>query len=994
MMALSAQLGKKRFVVYAAVWMLLSTTVWAQMTGEDIAALQKKGAQKGWTFKVGKTIASTRPMNQLCGLTWPDAKGAEALTPAPRPITAKGVLPARWDWREQVPGGFAPVRDQGSCGSCWAFSVVGALECAIRMHDGILVDLSEQWLLGCNTEVFMHDCSGGLYAHNYHIDKGDSCGLSGAVLEADCPYQAKEDVCGCPYTHHYWIREWHYVGSLLSVPPTNDIKQAIYDYGPVCASWQTSKSLIAYKGGVFNDATEEKDKLPDHAIIIVGWDDSQGTSGAWIVRNSWGDDWGMNGYGYVEYGVNMIGYGANYIVYGDPADDLTVAPVTNFSSEGDVVDGFSPVQSTYTLTNSGTAALPWTAETPVWMTATPVSGTLAAGASADVLLAINTTQLENGEQNGKLRFINQDSSAAVERTCKVTVYPPVIAQFNLDADPGWTTTGLWEYGTPTGQGTNNPDPTSGYTGNHVYGYNLDGDYENNLSPVYLTAGPFDFSAYTDIEMHFMRWLGVEESEYDHAFIEVSIDGQDWSTVWGHIGDTLSEAVWTAQSVELSTLVDQQSAVYVRWVMGETDNSIAYCGWNIDDITFRGNSASAEGEGEGATEGEGEGSGEGEGEGATEGEGEGSGEGEGEGATEGEGEGSGEGEGEMCPVDCTSMCDTASIEVKLRDAYTAVYAAAGLTVDTADLDENGMLDLAAAYLLEMVLANSSIHSFCCTRAAWSYNRNAVDVALLALDDGLFTTLSRAVLGDFIAAELTIQGSADGSVLRQILEELGISLRLEEVAGGARQYLAYDGDVDRDGVCNLAEYNAVVTTSVDLLTFVLTAIDPTYADNGGGCFPPCYTAVTVEGEGEGAVEGEGEGEGVAEGEGEATVEGEGEGLAEGEGEGTVEGEGATEGEGEESYHSADQDQNWHIELSELLRVIQFFNSSGYHRFEAGEDGYAPGLAGTEGTPHTSDYNPQDWRIELNELLRLIQFFNSTGYQPNMVTGEDGFAPGKKL
>ncbi|MCX8066045.1 MAG: DUF4397 domain-containing protein [Candidatus Hydrogenedentes bacterium] len=160
-----------------------------------------------------------------------------------------------------------------------------------------------------------------------------------------------------------------------------------------------------------------------------------------------------------------------------------------------------------------------------------------------------------------------------------------------------------------------------------------------------------------------------------------------------------------------------------------------------------------------------------------------------------------------------------------------------------------------------------------------------------------------------------------------------------------------------------------------------------------------------EGEGVVEGEGivEGEGLPEGvvEGEGVPEGvvEGEGAPEGVVEGIVEGEieGAIEGEGEIiTIHSADLNGNNKIELSELLRVIQFFNIQGYHCAlpgEQSEDGYIPGLDGDKSCrPHASDYNPQNWKIELTELLRLIQYFNMNGYYACPGVGEDNFCPGQ--
>lgn len=108
---------------------------------------------------------------------------------------------------------------------------------------------------------------------------------------------------------------------------------------------------------------------------------------------------------------------------------------------------------------------------------------------------------------------------------------------------------------------------------------------------------------------------------------------------------------------------------------------------------------------------------------------------------------------------------------------------------------------------------------------------------------------------------------------------------------------------------------------------------------------------------------------------------------EGEGSV--EGVQEGEINPTVHSGDIDGGYIIDLSELLRIIQFYNSNGYHCDPAGEDGFGPGLGAQNCTPHSSDYSPRDWRIGLSELLRFIQLYNSGGYTP-CDTGEDGFCP----
>jgi len=96
--------------------------------------------------------------------------------------------------------------------------------------------------------------------------------------------------------------------------------------------------------------------------------------------------------------------------------------------------------------------------------------------------------------------------------------------------------------------------------------------------------------------------------------------------------------------------------------------------------------------------------------------------------------------------------------------------------------------------------------------------------------------------------------------------------------------------------------------------------------------------------------------------------------------------------DTYHSADTNKDWSINLSEVIRVVQLFNAREYHCQPGTEDGYAPFEGNKNCTPHKSDYNPQDWKIRLNELLRIIQFFNFPGgsYHPDP-NGEDSYSPG---
>ena len=158
-----------------------------------------------------------------------------------------------------------------------------------------------------------------------------------------------------------------------------------------------------------------------------------------------------------------------------------------------------------------------------------------------------------------------------------------------DTDPGFEMTGDWAFGQPTGQGTQSFDPTSGYTGNNVLGYNLNGDYTDDMPERYLTTTPMDFTGVQDVRVSFQKWLGIETALFDHAAIWVrSEDSNNWTVVWEHnVLENLRTTEWEQVEYDISAVADGKSSVQLRWVMGTTDSLITYPGWNIDDIEFIG-----------------------------------------------------------------------------------------------------------------------------------------------------------------------------------------------------------------------------------------------------------------------------------------------------------------------------------------------------------------------------------------------------------------------
>lgn len=225
------------------------------------------------------------------------------------------------------------MKDQGACGSCWAFGTVGPLESNIRFQDGVEDDLSEQYLVSCNTDGW--GCSGGWWAHDYHWNKiPPSESEAGAVFEAEFPYEGEDVPCSGPYDHPYKLDSWTCIGD--ADPPdcctgdilsTEALKQAIHTHGPISVAVCVGPAFQSYEGGVFE--TDESsycgEDVVNHGIVLVGWDDNQGENGGWILRNSWGPGWGEDGYMRIGYGISIVGSCASYIVY-SPSVALTPPP--------------------------------------------------------------------------------------------------------------------------------------------------------------------------------------------------------------------------------------------------------------------------------------------------------------------------------------------------------------------------------------------------------------------------------------------------------------------------------------------------------------------------------------------------------------------------------------------------------------------------------------------------------------------------------------------
>ena len=202
------------------------------------------------------------------------------------------------------------VKYQGICGSCWAFTSAAVYETDYLVKNGKTLDLSEQAILDCAVDRNGNDagsCDGGWYGGVF-----DYLMVKGARTEAENPYKTKTGFCSDTSKSKYTIVKWGYIRRDAGIPSVQEMKEAISKYGAIAATIKVTPAFQAYKSGIFDEHTSvSAPNDVNHAVTIVGWNDSKQ---AYLVKNSWGPQWGENGYIWVEYGCNNIGYGAAWIV--------------------------------------------------------------------------------------------------------------------------------------------------------------------------------------------------------------------------------------------------------------------------------------------------------------------------------------------------------------------------------------------------------------------------------------------------------------------------------------------------------------------------------------------------------------------------------------------------------------------------------------------------------------------------------------------------------
>jgi C1A family cysteine protease len=276
------------------LFFMMTIGVRAQVS-DEVKQIQKEIESKGLHWTAGQTSMMNLPIAERrlrLGAVVPEGiqRLYANLNTLPSPILLN--TESLFDWR--VFDGVTPAKDQGGCGSCWDFGATGAFESAYLLATGIIPDFSEQAVLSCNEQH--QGCGGGWSSTVY-----DHFISFGAVDESCMPYQANDQI---PCTED----QCDIIANVMSyrdIPDDVDaIKNALMQ-GPVSTTFTVYDDFFGYTGGCYEHPGGES---INHLVLIVGWDDRMcDGEGAWIVKNSWGRGWGLDGFFYIKYNSASFG---------------------------------------------------------------------------------------------------------------------------------------------------------------------------------------------------------------------------------------------------------------------------------------------------------------------------------------------------------------------------------------------------------------------------------------------------------------------------------------------------------------------------------------------------------------------------------------------------------------------------------------------------------------------------------------------------------------
>jgi len=275
---------------------------------DEMNQIKQSISKKGANWTAGEnwvTMLSPEERRKLCGaiLEPPEGLKGKMLT-----LPMNESLPAHLDWRDNNGNWITPVKHQSSpqsCGSCWDFAAVAAVESWWKIHNSnvdSMIDLSEQFILSCGDAG---SCDGG--SPSLALDFVTKTGIP----SEECFYYQANDQIPCSNACDNWQEEavkipgWGLITG--EEPITENIKNAVFHH-PVSACFDVYEDFPYYSGGIYEHVWGNF--LGGHCILIVGWNDAEQS---WICKNSWNTDWGDNGYFRIKWGNCQIGRWSPFI---------------------------------------------------------------------------------------------------------------------------------------------------------------------------------------------------------------------------------------------------------------------------------------------------------------------------------------------------------------------------------------------------------------------------------------------------------------------------------------------------------------------------------------------------------------------------------------------------------------------------------------------------------------------------------------------------------
>ncbi len=567
---------------------------WSQ--DQELAKIRQMIADQGMHWEAGPTEVGAIPPDQREGyLGYRPISDQEHRSKASSVLESLPAvdLPSYWDWRQSTPDhpiGVTPAKNQGGCGSCWAFGAVGALESIYLITNGYTQLFSEQQCISCNEAG--DGCSGGNSTSCYELWES-----YGAVASTCMPYQGKDGVACIQNECDVPARLTGYTYVPYS---ETSLKTAIMT-APIAVTIYATNPMFNYKSGCYDGPNGPT----NHVILLCGWDDTAcGGIGAWLIKNSWGASWGQQGFGWIEYNTCSIGGNGDLLQYAPyPASKVGYASHQVLDNGNGALDPGETDQVSVTVTNFGVGNA--TGITGILRSLTPGVTVIdsvatfpntATWANSTCQAPYFTVQVSPDLAKGvraDFQLVIQDAQVPSEVSTFFDFIGPVATIYQNDFESGianWVSADSvgsndWRWATPNTH-MGQCDPMKAASGSKVIGNDLnetdpnnqwDGLYQNSTTN-YIDSPAIDCTGQKGVELVFKRWLGSEKSLYDKA--RVLVNGTE---VWRNPHDVDQwDQMWMPFVVDISKIADGNPSVKVRFEMS-ADPGFRLGGWTVDDF---------------------------------------------------------------------------------------------------------------------------------------------------------------------------------------------------------------------------------------------------------------------------------------------------------------------------------------------------------------------------------------------------------------------------